>query len=210
MWLTTQTTEALAKARNEGLTLESVKAGKPADVPAADSGIGGTLEALSAVIPAGITAAYTGAVLLVRGVALANGTEERAATQAEMATAGKTASDIEKYLANIPLESDTYFSIRVLMLVVALGAAAALAFLAARTANKKATKKRKYIVAEPLTASIAFLGWALASPGTPLAAKYNADDTLVFTVVIALVAALVLAAAGKVVLSKKAKTEPET
>lgn len=203
MWSTADTTEALAQARNDRKTLKSVKEAKPED--ATQGSVTGTLEALAAVIPTGIAATYTGGVLLIRGVALSVGNDERTAKEAAMAKAGKSASEIKAYLASLPQESEKYFILRVLILVVGLGVVAFLAWQAANTANRKSANKRKFVAAEPVTASIAFLGWSLASPGTPLAAKYNADDVLVLSVVIALIAAFVLAAAGKVVLAKPAK-----
>jgi hypothetical protein len=204
MWLTSDTTAALVRARNDNHTLSSVKTNEPK--PAGGADITGTLEALAAVIPTGIAATYTAGVLIIRGLALAIGTDDRAAKAAALAKAGQSPAKIRHTLDGLPLESDKYLWARVLLLIVGLVAAAFVAWSSAREGNGESEKKRGHVIAEPLTAGIAFVGWSLASPGTPLAAEYSSDDVLVLTVVIAMVAALILGATGKVVLTKPAKT----
>lgn len=206
MWLTTDTTTALVRARNDNSTLASVKAEDAK--PAADaSGITGTLEAIAAVIPTGITATYMAGVLLIRGVALNAGTEERAAAETVMAKAGKSADEIKAALEAMPLETTAFIWARWALFAVALLAAAFMAGAAAKAGNDKATKKRKLLLAEPLTAVVAFVGWALASPGTPLAAYYNANSVLVYSVLIGVVAGLGLLASGALVLKKPVSSQ---
>lgn len=205
MWLTTDTTRALVQARNDAESLASVKANTPE--PADDAtGISGTLEAIAAVIPTGITATYTGGVLLVRGLALQAGTDARAAAEAALAKSGKSAEEIEAVLEAMPLETTKYIEGRWLLFVVALGAAAVMAWSAAKAGNEKASKKRRALVAEPLAAVAAFVGWALAMPGTPLAAYLSAGEVLVYTVIIGTVAGLGLLATGRLVLKKPVPT----
>lgn len=206
MWLTTDTTSALVKARNDEETLASVKEGDPEPASGA-AGISGTLEAIAAVIPTGVAAIYTGGVLLVRGVALDAGTEKRATTEAALAAAGKSAAEIKAALEALPLETTSFIGARWILFAVALAAAAIMAWRAAGAGNGKATKKRRLLLAEPLTAVAAFVGWALASPGTPLAAYFNANEVLVYTIVIGVVAGLGLLASGALVLKKAAPTK---
>lgn len=205
MWLTTDTTRALVQARNDSTTLASVKMGKPT-AAAADAGVSGTLESLAAVIPTGVTAIYTGGVLIVRGVALNAGTAERATAEAALAKAGKSASEIKEALAMMPLETTSFIWARWLILGFGLLTAVVIAWRAAKTGDSQADKKRTVLAAEPLTAGLAFVGWALASPGTPLGAYFTADEVLVYTVVIGIAAGLGLLASGSFVLKKPAST----
>ena len=209
MFKTTDTTEALARARNDGLKLDKAKSGVDEKTTKEDPGIGGTLESLAAVIPTGITTAYTAAVLVARGLALSQGADERAEVQAALVKAGKTESEITKLLKTLPQETEKWVNYRWLLLGGAGVAATIIIARAAFAGNAKAAKKRstlRILFAEPLVALIAFAGWSLAAPGTPMAARMNSADLTIFTIVFGTCAFFALLAMGKVTLTKKAST----
>ena len=207
MWLTTDTTAALVTARNEARPLTDVKEGEPpppAPPATPPKEVTGTLEALAAVIPTGVTTIYTGAVLVLRQIAITQGTEERAALEAGLAAGGSTTDEIKAFLESIPQESREWIWARLALLAVAAVVAAVLAFTAAKAANDKAAKKRRFLLAEPMAALLAFVGWSLATPGTPLAAYHDSEALTVLTIIIGAIAALVLLGVGNLVLKKPA------
>lgn len=201
MWSTSDTTAALVKARNLGLTLSSVKAG--GDGTPTDKGgpVAPMLESLGAVIPTGVAAAYTTVAVTVHQFAL-SAREPGAANQ----------------------ESDDFAALRIAFLLLAVGVAVVLSYRAASAANGSAAEspvvdspmavpeangdpvaRRDRVLAEPAAAGVAFLGLALASPGTPLAMYLTPSAMQVVPVLISGAAVLLLMAIGTE-LTKPAKT----
>lgn len=213
MWFSAQSTRELALARGGGprqtmlggaapatalLALRSAKSEQGSVAGAPDA----ALRALADVIPAGIIAIYAGAVSVVQQVALAAGGQARADVSAAMAKAGRSEAEIASALAPMPVESAVYAWARVSLFIVGLACAGVLSWRAASAGNAASEHPRTHVVAEPLTAMIAFAGWAFAAPGTLLAPFLNATSVLVGQTVIAAVAVLSLAAAGGLVLTR--------
>lgn len=207
MLFTTDQVTALATARNNAQPLSDALAGEtPPDSPPAASPptVASTVEALAAVIPTGVVGLYTLIVLPISQYA------EKAATAARADKAAGLAKDpensqaeIEAALAKLTQESGDWLALRWGVLVLTAAVVVALVAQAARAGNKPG-KARKAPVAEALAAVLAFLAWALATPGTPLATHFTADDMTIVTGSIVGVAALLLLALGKGVLSKPA------
>lgn len=205
MWLTTGTTAALARARTDNETLTSIKQGAPERADPA-AGVAGPLEALAAVIPTGIAAFYTAAVLVIRGVALDEGASERAQATAKMVAAGDSDTVIAAALEAMPVETTAFVAARWVLLGFCLFTVAVMTFHSAQTGAKQATQTRKWVVAEPLTAIVAFVGWSLASPGTPLAAYFSTNEVVVYTMLIGTVAGLTVLGSAAFVLKNSAKS----
>jgi len=201
MWSTTDTTAALVTARNDKLALTDVKAGVEGKKDQKKTGQ--LLESLGAVVPTGVTALYTTVAIALHQQALSAGVTERSALRAEMVTAKKPAGEIDKAIAALAQESESYANVRIALLVLAGVVALAMVYRAAADANRKAAKKRRLVIAEPVAAVVAFAGWSLASPGTPLGAYLTVDEMATWTLVIAAAAGLVLVGLGNV-LSKPA------
>ncbi len=120
-----------------------------------------------------------------------------------MVKADKPAAEIDKAIAALAQESESYAFLRFGLLILAGLVALWMVYRAAAEANRKSKKKRKMVIAEPLTAVVAFAGWSLASPGTPLGAYLTVDAMATWTIAIAAAAGLVLTGLGHV-LSKPA------
>lgn len=184
MWSTSDTTAALVKARNLGLTLSSVKAGGDG-TPTDDGGpVAPMLESLGAVIPTGVAAAYTTVAVTVHQFAL---------SAREPGTAHQESAD--------------FAVLRIAFLLLGAAVAVVLSYRAASAANNPEPVRRDRVLAEPAAAGVAFLGLALASPGTPLAMYLTPSAMQVVPVVISGAAVLLLMAIGTE-LTKPAKTVP--
>lgn len=199
MFLTTDTTAALARARNDGLDLATTKAGDPQPSPSGDK-VGGLIESLAAVVPTGITAFYTLFATVARTEMLERGAEERSAYQAAQAQLDPPTplAEVTAELEAMPLESKDLIELRWAFLALALIVAFALALQSVRKGNARAASKRKgwRLSLEPITAVVALTGWALAAPGTPLGAYLSAGDLAFATVTIATAAGLLLLGFG--------------
>ncbi len=182
MWSTSDTTAALVKARNLGVTLSSVKAGGNATPTENGGPVAPMLESLGAVIPTGVAAAYTTVAVTVHQFAL-SAREPGAANQ----------------------ESADFAVLRIAFLLLGAAVAVVLSYRAASSANSPEPVRRDRVVAEPTAAGVAFLGLALASPGTPLAMYLTPSAMQIVPVVISGAAVLVLMAIGTE-LTKPAKT----
>lgn len=205
MWLTTGTTTALARARNDSITLASAKRGTPQNATT-PGGVSTPLEALAAVIPTGIAAFYTGAVLVIRGAALDAGSAARAVESAQRVKAGGSVADVHAALENVPLETTAFIGARWFLLGFCLLTVGVMTLRSSQAGEAQARNKRKLLLAEPLTAAMAFVGWSLASPGTPLAVYYGATDVLVYTALIGAVAGLTVLGSGAFVLKNPVRS----
>lgn len=207
MFFTTDTTAALAHARNDKLDLAAAKAGR--ETKAADDKIGGLLESLAAVIPTGIVAIYTLFATAARTEMLQRGADERSAFQTAMekGTNLPTAAELAARLDGMPLESNDLVGLRWVLLGLAALVAVVLAYQAVRKGDQKAEQRRPIwrLSLEPLTALVALLAWALAAPGTPLGAYLSAEDLNFASIAIATAAGLVVLGLGTK-LSEPAKT----
>jgi hypothetical protein len=204
---------ALAAARRLGTTLDSEKlqAAAPDDkkdlevvkpVEAETSAISKPLEALRAVVPATIAAMYSALVIPLQTLSIAAGAGAKA--DHETALAKQFATDpagLKKALETLPVETAAYFELR-------LGVAIVVAIFVFIFAFRKAqTVKNRVVLLEPAIATAAFVAWALASPGTFLAAKLTASELAIWSLAIAGVAAIGLVAFSSTTLSKKAGTK---
>jgi hypothetical protein len=198
MFFTTDTTTALAEARNDTLDLANKKAG--VDEDAENDKVSGLLESLAAVIPTGITAFYTVFASIARTEMLERGADERTAVQAaeQQLVPPPSAADLAAKLEAMPLESKDLIELRWGVLAVAVVAALSMAVQAVLKANRRSKKKRSgwRLSLEPMTAAVALVGWGLAAPGTPLGAYMSSDDLGVTLAAIAAIAGLVLLGFG--------------
>jgi hypothetical protein len=206
MLFTTDQVTALATARNNGQRLSDALVGEapPTTLPTELPTVATTVEALAAVIPTGVVGLYTLIVLPISQYA------DKAATAASADKAANLArnpdnsqADIETALAKLTQESGDWLALRWGVLALTAVVVVALITQAARAGNKPG-RARKAPVAEALAAAIAFLAWALATPGTPLATHFTAADMTIVSGSIVGVAALLLLALGKGVLTKPA------
>lgn len=207
MLFTTDQVTALATARNNAQPLSDAMADKAPDRSSdrTKPSVASTTESLAAVIPTGVVGLYTLMVLPIKQYAEKAATTERANKAAELAKDPENSkAEIKAALARLTQESDDWIRLRWGLLVLTAIVVVALGFQAARAANQSADMTRKLPLAEAGTAVLAFLAWALATPGTPLAAHYVADDMNIVSGAIVGVSALLLLALGKGVLSKPA------
>lgn len=199
MILTTDTTKALARARNDSLDFAATKTGDT-DTPAPLDKVGGLFESLAAVIPTGVAAIYTVFATTARTEMLSRGASERADYQAARLKEDPAPSSeaIAQELNTMPLESEDLIFYRWGILALAAIVVAWLAFQAVKKANDEANQKRRgwRLLFEPLTALVAITGWGLAVPGTPLGAYLNTGDLGFVSVLIAVVAGLLLLGFG--------------
>lgn len=188
----------LAAARRKGTTLEAEKT-NPADAPAAPGpNVATGLEALRAVLPATLITLYTTGVLLLQNVANAAGAGGRAAEQAALATKhGAGTPALEAALAALSVEPPALAWARVLFAVVFTVLVIYYAY------NKAQTVPGRRVYLEPFVTSSAFVAWAVASPGTFLAAYMNATQLAVATILIAILAAGALWVVSETKLKKK-------
>ena len=208
MWSTVDTTRALAQARNDQIDLRAAKDGEPAAHDARTGGsktVASVLEALGAVVPTGIIALYSGAAIALRQAALTAGADTRAELQARLASEGRTAAEITSVLKALPQEPSNFVEGRVTILVFAAVVALAMSVVATVRGNRAASAKRRVPFVEPFVATVAFTAWALASPGTPLAAYHSASQMTAITIVIATIGGLTLVATGNTSLVKGAQ-----
>jgi len=175
----------------------------PTNTTSTNSDIAGFLDALKAVIPVGLITLYTSVVLVLQKLAIAIGADDRANEQKALADRLKNdPAALKKALKNLTDETTALVWLRVgFLLLAVLG----VAFVAFYTANKE-TSTDDNVVLEPLVVSLAFLCWALASPGTVLAAFLSSTNLAVWTLCIAGGAAFVLAVLGLTVLKKPVST----
>ena len=208
MWSTVDTTRALAQARNDEVELGAAKSNAESDPAKAEdksTSVASVLEALGAVVPTGVIALYSGAALALRQAAISGGADAKAATEAAMAAKGSTSAEIAAALKALPQEPRNFVEGRLAILVFAALVALAMAIVATLRGNEAATKKRRVPFVEPFIAVVAFTAWALASPGTPLAAYHPASQMNAITIVIATVGGLTLVATGNTSLVKPAR-----
>jgi len=199
---------ALAAARRSGTSLEGEKKKTP-ETPAENTdgpNISSALEALRAVLPATLITLYSTAVILLQNLTNAGGSGERAAQQAAMAkTYGAGTPELETALKAMSAEPSTFAGLRVGFAVVFV---VLVAFYAFRTAQPDPPivvgQRVRRVFLEPIVATAAFVAWALASPGTFLAAYMNSTNLAVATVLIAFIGAGGLYVISDSVLKKKA------
>lgn len=198
---------ALAVARNNGQPLKAVIEGRAPTKAEQDNpspSVATTAEALAAVIPAGVVGLYTLIVLPIKQYAEKAATANRAEEAAKLAKDPEnTQADIQAALTKLTQESTDWLTLRWGVLILGAVVVVALVVQAARGGNKPG-KTRSKPIAEAATALLAFLAWALATPGTPLATHYVADDMTIVSGTIVGVSALLLLALGKGVLTKPA------
>ena len=209
---------ALTTARRTGTPLTDAKAQQAAadanvPVPATDPSkkvaaggdISSALDALRAVVPTTIISLYSTGVILLQSGTQALGGAGRNATQAALAKQFEKDPDgLKTALAALPLETADLVSVRIFVAVVTTLAVFYLAYYKAQPRDEKHKKQKETVVLEPVITTLAFIAWALAAPGTFLAAYLTAMELFVATVAIAFTAAICLAVASQTVL-KKAK-----
>lgn len=209
MWSTADTTRALVKARNDSVPLSAAKTDDSAPTAAGtvtgSESVAAVLEAIGAVVPTGIIAIYGGAAVGLRQVAISAGASSRAKYEAKLKVEGKTVEQIAEIIEKLPQEPSNFVEGRILLLVFAGVVALIMSVTAAKAGNSAAVKQRKLPFAEPFVAVVAFVGFALASPGTPLAAYHSSSTMLAITIMISAIAGLTLTATGSVSLVKPAK-----
>lgn len=191
---------ALVTARREGTTLasEQKKSEVTPATPAGGPDIATALEALRAVLPATLITLYTTGVLLLQNLTNAAGAAGRAADQAALAsTYGAGTPELAKALEALSVEPMTFAWARV---VFAVACTFLVAFYAYRTAQVVPEKK---VLIEPTVVTLAFVAWAVASPGTFLAAYLNTNNLAVTTILVAFIAAIGLFVIANTVLKKK-------
>jgi hypothetical protein len=197
---------ALAAARRSGTTLDSEKK-KSSDSPPKktdDPNISTALDALRAVLPATLITFYSTAVILLQNVTNAAGASDRAAQQAALATVhGAGTPALENALKLLSAEPNTFAIWRVLFAAVWVGLVAMYAFRTAQIETPPGKPKRR-VYLEPLVATAAFIAWALASPGTFLAAYLNSTNLAIATILIAFIGAGGLYVVSDAVLKMKA------
>lgn len=212
MLFTTDQVTALATARNTGQPLREAMAGEdpPATAPEAPT-VSTTVEALAAVIPTGVVGLYTLIAIPISQYAEKAASAARADKAAELALDPKmTKPQIEAALAKLTQESGDWLALRWGVIILTTVVVAVLVAQAARGGNQPSTTKVRTVpVPEALASVLAFLAWAMAAPGTPLAHHYTADDMTVVTSTIVGVAALLLLALGKGVLSKPSRVSKD-
>ena len=196
-----QGVRALARASSTDTTLSSVKKDPdPSQHDAAAGKVAGLGEALASVVPVAVTGVYTTVVLILRGFAESRGADSRAKVEAALTVSHATKEQITKEqiaaaLKRLPVESQDLIVWRWAFLGLAGLVVVWLTVTAVRAATST-TSKQRWGLSETFTAFVAFAGWSLVTPGTPLAAYHDSQSLLFFTAWIAGVAALVLAAAG--------------
>jgi hypothetical protein len=199
---------ALATARRSGTKLDSEKTKtpeKPAE-KAEGPNVSTALEALRAVLPATLITFYSTAVILLQATTNAAGAGDRAAEQAALAqTFGAGTPALESALKALPAEPATFAVWRVVFAFIWVGFVAIYAFRTAQVdAEPGPGRPARRVFLEPIVATAAFIAWALASPGTFLAAYLNSTNLAIATILIAFVGAGGLCVVSEAVLKKKA------
>jgi hypothetical protein len=193
---------ALAAARRKGKSLDTMRAaaaGAEEKDEAVDSpNIASALEALRAVLPATLITLYTTGVLLLQNITNAVGAETRAAQQAALAVElGAGTPALKAALANMSAEPSDFAWARVLLAAVGTVLVAFYAY------TKAQTVPGRRVLLEPTVTTGAFVAWAIASPGTFLAAYLNANELAVTTILVAVIAAAALWVISSTKLSRK-------
>lgn len=196
---------ALAAARRGKTSLDAERENRAASekekAPANDSpNVATALEALRAVLPTTMITLYTTGVLVLQNLTNATGADGRAAEQAALAERlGADSPALKTALANLSVEPTALAWTRVALAAFALLVVAYYAY------SKAQTVPGQRVLLEPAVTTGAFAAWALASPGTFLAAYLNATQLAVATTLIAIIAAIALWAISDTKLKKKEK-----
>lgn len=198
---------ALARARRRRTTLAAEKKDETPAAPVAPGApIGGGLEAVRAVLPVTFLATYTAGVLAFQGLAITLGADDRAKEQAALTK--KFAADpaaLKDALKELSLETDKLVWLRIVYAIAMLIGLVFLAFKKVTATPVAGAPLPETPKLEPFITIAAFIAWAVAAPGTPLAAYLNAENLTVVTVSVGVFTAGVLYFVGKFVL-KKAET----
>jgi hypothetical protein len=197
---------ALAAARRSGTTLESEKKKTPSSPPqqTSDPDVSSALDALRAVLPATLITLYSTGVIVLQNAANSAGADDRAARIAALTKSlGAGTPELVTAVKGLSAEPDKYGFLRAIFAAAFL---VFVAYFAFRTAQiEPATGKRKRTVyLEPLVSTAAFVAWAIASPGTFLAAYLNTTDLALTTILVAFLGAGGLYVISNGVLKKKA------
>lgn len=204
MWLTDDTTAALARSRTARLSLAALKKGQQRDVEAGHA-VATTPEALAAVIPTGIAAAYTVVSSQIGTWAASAGEAERAQLLVDGQASGTSAAAIEDQLRALPLESSDWLWLRVAFIALVAAVVMLVSLRAAREGNELASNPRPRVVAEPAAAVLAFTAWALIIPGTPLGALVDSGSLVLVSTILGASAGFILYVTGKSQLSRQAR-----
>jgi hypothetical protein len=200
---------ALAAARRTGTSLATEKKKEPGATPpkTTDPDVSTALEALRAVLPATLITLYSTAVILLQTTTNAAGAAERATEQAALAkTYAAGSPELENALKALSAEPSAFAGWRLLFAVVWVVFVAIYAFRTAQIDTPRAEGRPvRRVFLEPLVATAAFIAWALASPGTFLAAYMNSTNLAIATILIAFLGAGGLYVISDAVLKKKAK-----
>jgi hypothetical protein len=206
---------SLATARRSGMSLDVAKAqraandaGAPPPLKPAGEGdktsppdspnVATALEALRAVLPATFIALYSTAVILLQNFTQAAGAEARATLQTSLARQfAEKPNELKAAFQALPVESPYFVELRVGFAVLAILLLAYFAYSKAQMPGKKR------VLMEPAVTTLAFIAWALASPGTFLAAYLTANQLAATTISVAFGAALALYVVSETVLRKK-------
>ena len=204
MWLTSDTTSALARSRTGKLSFGDLKKGVEQGVGNTDK-IATTPEALAAVIPTGIAAAYTLASSQIGRWAVAAGETERSARAVKWRSEGRSERFITRELNDLPLESAEWLWLRVVFFCLVAVVVLVVARRAAREGDAQTTTPRGKVVAEPAVAVVAFIAWALVVPGTPLGAVVDSGGATLVTTIVAASGGFLVYALGFMQLTKPAR-----
>ena len=177
----------------------------PGDPVPANGDVSGVLDALKSVVPTAIAGVYSAAVVVLFHLAQTQGASDRTDLQTKLAAAGEKPDAIKKVLDALPDESKHLVGLRWLIVAVAIAAVVVVTLGAARDAMTRTNNTWRFPLAELVVAEVAFIGWALAMPGTPLGAYHAASNLTALTVTTTACAGLVVASFGKLVLTKPQK-----
>jgi hypothetical protein len=195
---------ALSRARRGGTGLDRERAKKAASEPEPSDespNIATALEALRAVLPATFVALYTTGVILLQNLAQATGASGRAREQVALAaTHANSEAALEAALQALSVEPRDLSAIRVAFAVVSTILLAFYAYQKAQVPNEPR------VVLEPSVVTGAFVAWALAAPGTFLAAYLNSTQLAATTIIVAVLAALALFVLGATVLNRPSES----
>jgi hypothetical protein len=205
---------SLATARRSGISLDEAKARqaandakKPAPPMPAGQGdrrppdspnVATALEALRAVLPSTFIALYSTAVILLQNLTQAAGADARTTHQTALAKEfAEKPNELKAALLALPVESPYLVELRVGFALLAIVLLAWLAYSKAQLPGKKR------VLTEPVVTTLAFIAWALSSPGTFLAAYLTANQLAATTISVAFGSALALSVVSQTVLKKK-------
>lgn len=187
-------------AANDGGTPPLPKpAAEGQKLPPPDSpNVATALEALRAVLPATFIALYSTAVILLQNLTQAAGAQARATLQADLAKEfDKRTDELKAALQALPVEAPNFVELRIGFAVLAILLLAYLAY------SKSQVPGEKRVVMEPAVTTLAFVAWAVSSPGTFLAVYLTANELAATTISVAFGSALVLYVVSETVLRKK-------